>query len=119
MSEFPINIGKLVKSWRAANRMTLKDLAEKSGLSVSYLSDIENERTLPSLDTLHAIARAFNSDLSIEFIPHQFAPRPTTKTFSLNDVTRLRNLAESILEVLDVAGVVGDEVRRKREGEAE
>ena len=39
--------------------MTLKDVATRSELSVSYLSDIERGRTTPTLATLEALARAF------------------------------------------------------------
>lgn len=44
---------------RSANDLTLKNLAELTGLSVSYLSDIERGRTMPSLDTLTTLATAF------------------------------------------------------------
>lgn len=47
-----------VKELRANKDLTLKEVAERSGLSVSYLSDIERGRTTPTLNTLELIADA-------------------------------------------------------------
>lgn len=48
-----------LKELRTNREMTLKDVATRSELSVSYLSDIERGRTTPTLATLEALARAF------------------------------------------------------------
>jgi transcriptional regulator with XRE-family HTH domain len=48
-------------------KQTLKQVAEKTGLSVSYLSDIENSRTNPSIATLDAIFVACGSKLVIGY----------------------------------------------------
>ncbi len=47
-----------LKELRTYNDLTLKMVAERSGLSVSYLSDIERGRTTPTLNTVEAIADA-------------------------------------------------------------
>lgn len=47
-----------LKELRSDRQLTLKELAERSGLSVSYLSDIERGRTVPTLATLEAISNA-------------------------------------------------------------
>lgn len=52
-----------IKELRTQHRLTLKDLSESTGLSVSYLSDIERGRTTPSLNTLEALSVAF--DISV------------------------------------------------------
>jgi transcriptional regulator with XRE-family HTH domain len=52
-----------VRELRTQHRLTLKDLSESTGLSVSYLSDIERGRTTPSLNTLEALSVAF--DISV------------------------------------------------------
>jgi len=48
-----------LKELRTNREMTLKDVATRSELSVSYLSDIERGRTTPTLATLESLARAF------------------------------------------------------------
>lgn len=52
-----------IKELRTQHRLTLRDLSESTGLSVSYLSDIERGRTTPSLNTLEALSVAF--DISV------------------------------------------------------
>jgi len=47
-----------LKALRTAQNWTLKDLAARSGLSVSYLSDLERGRTVPSLGALEMLASA-------------------------------------------------------------
>lgn len=52
-----------LKELRMDRDLTLKGVAEITGLSVSYLSDIERGRTTPTLNTLESIAQAL--DVSI------------------------------------------------------
>jgi transcriptional regulator with XRE-family HTH domain len=54
------NIGKKVKALRRENRMTLQQLGEISGLTASYLSQVERDQTSPSIASLKKIAGAFN-----------------------------------------------------------
>lgn len=49
-----------MKELRTERDLTLKELAERSELSVSYLSDIERGRTIPTLNTLESIANALD-----------------------------------------------------------
>lgn len=58
-------IPKTIKGFRLANKMTLHDLSAKTGLSISYLSDLERGRTIPPLDTLDKILIAFGTTLSL------------------------------------------------------
>lgn len=57
----------VLKSWRADHDMTLAILAEKSGLSVSYISDIEYGRTMLSIDTIARLCNVFNMKPSVRF----------------------------------------------------
>ncbi|MBI5668255.1 MAG: helix-turn-helix transcriptional regulator [Chloroflexi bacterium] len=57
-----------LKEVRTLRNMTLKAIAERSGLSVSYLSDIERGRTTPSFNTLELIAEAL--EMSVIDILH-------------------------------------------------
>lgn len=49
-------IGQRLKALRHQNGMKLVDLSDKTCLSVSYLSDIERGRTMPSLETCMKLA---------------------------------------------------------------
>lgn len=47
-----MKIGKKLKELKTQKKLKLRDIARETGLSVSYLSDIMNERSNPSVDTL-------------------------------------------------------------------
>ena len=49
-----------LKEMRRARDLTLKGLAARTGLSVSYLSDLERGRTMPPLPTLETLAMALD-----------------------------------------------------------
>jgi transcriptional regulator with XRE-family HTH domain len=54
----------IIKQLRSLFDMNQQALAEKSGLSRSYLSEVETGKKQPSMDSLEAIARCFNLRLS-------------------------------------------------------
>jgi len=49
-------LGARLRAIRKKQRDTLADVGAQTGLSVSFLSDIERGRTQPSLDTLEKLA---------------------------------------------------------------
>jgi mannose-6-phosphate isomerase-like protein (cupin superfamily) len=59
-SEPRIRIGREVRRWRKSRALTLAHVSEASGLNLGYLSQIENEKAVPSLDALVAIAGALD-----------------------------------------------------------
>ena len=44
-----IAVGREVRRWRQSRGLTLAQVGERSGLNVGYLSQIENEKAVPSL----------------------------------------------------------------------
>ena len=56
----PVCIGERIKALRTERGMTLAELGDKAKLSTSYLSQIERDKTTPSLSTLLDIAKALN-----------------------------------------------------------
>ncbi len=59
------NIGGKIKCERLKKSLKQYELAEKVGISNTYLSDIEVGRTSPSLKTLDKIATALEVDIKI------------------------------------------------------
>jgi transcriptional regulator with XRE-family HTH domain len=57
-------IGREIRGLRKARGLTLTELAEKSGLSIGYLSLVERDRATPSINALHAISRALSVTIS-------------------------------------------------------
>jgi len=53
-------IGPQVRRLRRERGLTLARVAERSGLNVGYLSQIENDKASPSLESLTALATAIS-----------------------------------------------------------
>ena len=60
-------IGAQLKRERHLRGLRLKDVAEATGLSMSLISKIENNKASPSLSTLHRVAQALNTSVSALF----------------------------------------------------
>lgn len=54
---------------RKASGMTQKDLAEKTGITQSDISRLENGNANPSLKTLQRLAEGMGMILRLEFVP--------------------------------------------------
>jgi transcriptional regulator with XRE-family HTH domain len=53
-------VGRPIRRWRLERGLTLARVAERSGLNVGYLSQIENDKATPSLGVLGQIAEALD-----------------------------------------------------------
>jgi len=60
-------ISNKIKRLRLEKKMTLKDLSEKTGLSVSFLSQIERGSSSLAITSLKKISDAFNINISYFF----------------------------------------------------
>ncbi|MTI83289.1 MAG: helix-turn-helix transcriptional regulator [Firmicutes bacterium] len=58
-----MTIGEKIRDLRLRNELTLKELANNAGISLSYLGDIEKNRTNPSIETLKNISKALNKPI--------------------------------------------------------
>lgn len=68
-------VGREVRRWRLSRRLTLAQVAERSGLNIGYLSQIENDKALPSLEALASIAKALEVPTAWLLIDASAAPR--------------------------------------------
>ena len=55
------NLGDRIKKVRTDRDMTIKELADRSGVTPGLISQIENGQTMPHLDTLERIAGSLNT----------------------------------------------------------
>jgi transcriptional regulator with XRE-family HTH domain len=60
-------LGERIKRLRLRKSMGLVELGEKSGLSASFLSQLETGRVVPTIRNLARVAMVFNKDLSYFF----------------------------------------------------
>jgi len=67
-------LAKNIKALRYRRNWSQADLAEKSDLSIVYLSDIERGNKWPYLDTLVKLAAAFNIEVYELLKPENITP---------------------------------------------
>ena len=54
-----------IRAWRNHKQIKMNELAKKVGISSAYLSQIENGKRNPTIDTLKAIAEELNIDIEM------------------------------------------------------
>jgi transcriptional regulator with XRE-family HTH domain len=59
-----LKLGSKIRELRLKKNYTLQDVADKTGLSKPFLSQIENDHVVPPVATLLRLARAFNVNLA-------------------------------------------------------
>jgi len=57
-------VGREIRRWRQSRGLTLAQVGEASGLNIGYLSQIENEKAVPSLE---ALAEALDPEIRALF----------------------------------------------------
>lgn len=74
MSEHKTDIGNLVKKRRKEQKITLKELSDRTKLSIGFLSQFERGMTSIALDSLQKIAKELDMDMNAFFhIPKKSA----------------------------------------------
>jgi transcriptional regulator with XRE-family HTH domain len=68
-----VDVGSRLRELRTERELTIRALAEKSGLSINTLSLIENKKTSPSISTLQQIAIALEEPITAFF--ETYAPK--------------------------------------------
>ena len=69
-----LNVGKRIRALRIEQGLSIRLLAERSGLNVNTLSFIENGKTSPSVSTLEQIAAAVKSPIVSFFKSNHHPP---------------------------------------------
>lgn len=83
-----LSVGDKLRVLRKQNNLTLKELSEKTNLSISFISDIENKRRNPSIDNLKLLANALNVSVSDLLDEKLYTP----KANKFNDDDDLRRI---------------------------
>jgi transcriptional regulator with XRE-family HTH domain len=68
-------VGVQVRRRRHDRQLTLAEVAERTGLNVGYLSQVENDKASPSLETLAALAEALDVPITWFLIDTSPTPR--------------------------------------------
>ena len=54
-----------IRAWREYKNIKMNELSKKAGISPAYLSQIENNKRNPTIDTLKTIARELDIDIDM------------------------------------------------------
>jgi transcriptional regulator with XRE-family HTH domain len=79
MRDSLVGVGKKLKSVRTEKNLTLQELAKLTGVTRSLLSQIENNKSLPSLTTLQHISRALDVPMGSFFESDERSGTPVLK----------------------------------------
>lgn len=111
-------LGKKIKDIRLSKGVSLRDLAKHTGLTRSFLSQVERGKTNPSIASLERIAHALNIHLSHFFkedFPKRFSliRKKKKKKFVTKGLkTSCEVLASDILDVAMVPLLFPLDIRR-------
>jgi transcriptional regulator with XRE-family HTH domain len=75
--------------------LTLKEVHERTGLSVSFLSEVERGKTNPSVETLKKLANCYNVPVS-ELVPEENRELPN----SLEEAREQLNISDEIIDLM-------------------
>ena len=99
-TEVRATLARNIKAFRGRKNWSQADLAEKSGLSIVYLSDIERGNKWPYLDTLVKLAEAFKVE-----VYELLKPEDTIPPVSADILAKFTEDAVAVLEKsLETAG---------------
>jgi transcriptional regulator with XRE-family HTH domain len=68
-------VGARIRRRRRERSLTLAQVAEATGLNVGYLSQVENDKASPSLETLAGLANALDVPIAWFLLDQSVAPR--------------------------------------------
>jgi transcriptional regulator with XRE-family HTH domain len=88
-------VGPQVRRWRAERGLTLAGVAERTGLNIGYLSQIENGKAVPSIGCLTTLSGALDVPIAWFFIDEVPAPvvvRATERPVSQADEMRVERV---------------------------
>jgi transcriptional regulator with XRE-family HTH domain/quercetin dioxygenase-like cupin family protein len=109
-----VNLGLQLRTARQKSGMTLRELARRLGVSPSFLSQIENGKSQPSVATLYSMAQTL--DVSIDHLfendqstgaPPESTPETDTSPPAAGNGTVRRSDLGSLDRVWDDAGSTG------------
>ena len=95
-------IGSNVKTYRRRLKMTQEQLAEKSGITVKYVSNIECAISFPSSSVIAAIAKALTVPEYKLFVPEDIKQEQHDASYISKDVLKreIEKLVKNLLNEL-------------------
>ena len=101
-----MNVGERIKQLRKEKKLTLKELSHKADISISFLSDIENGRSNPSLERLKDIAEALDTTISYLLgetsdLGKRIKELRTEKNISQNEMAKILGITQQAVSAYE------------------
>ncbi|WP_411267918.1 helix-turn-helix domain-containing protein [Ketobacter sp.] len=90
-----MDLGGTIKQCRKVKKLTLAQLSKECGISVSYLSLLENNNREPSINTVESISKALGLPLSVLI----FLASQRNEEIELS-VSHIEALSNNIMELM-------------------
>ena len=102
-------VGDQIKRWRRERGLTLASVAERSGLNVGYLSQVENDKASPSLTCLASIGDALDVPIAwflIEEVPTPHVVRASERQTGASAFGRIERVDDNASHDLAIVEAV-------------
>jgi transcriptional regulator with XRE-family HTH domain len=109
-------VGRQVRRWRTERGLTLARVAERSGLNVGYLSQIENDKASPSLGCLASIGAALDVPPAwflMDEVPAPTVVRRAERPVTVTDSGRVEHVDGKVardISILEVSAPPGSRI---------
>lgn len=90
-------LGNVIKQTRIQQGKTIKDIAEEAHITISLLSQIENNKANPSINSLMAIAKALSTPISDFFDDYEIAASPVVKSYKRRPIQTQKDVTFYLL----------------------
>ena len=99
------NINNQIRDLRIAKKISQQELAERTNLSVPYISQIENSHRNISLETFIKIVQALEISLSDFFIPYSEThdTELTELLLKIQNYPQHREIVQKVIEILELS----------------
>ncbi len=114
-------VGAQIRRWRGQRGLTLANVAERSGLNIGYLSQIENDKATPSLQCLAAIGEALGVPAAwflIDDVPQPFIVRAAERPVSEGSLGRVEQIDGRGSRDVSIVEVTSTELGQRVEAHA-
>lgn len=91
-----MDIGSKIRAIRNRKKITIAEMCESTGLSKGFISNVENNNTSPSINTLQTIANFLNVPLPyllLEKEQHMQVVKKDSRTYSSHNQLKIEHLS--------------------------
>lgn len=95
-----LQLGERVKALRVTRGLSQEELAERAGMSLKHLGEIERAATEPSITAVLGLAKGLEVRV-LELLPDPARITPEPKALSRDDWQRILEIARSLAETAE------------------